>query len=70
MYYSNSQLMSLITEYVRSQRDRDVLKRRLIDGATYESLAAEFNYSTRQMIRIVAKAKKELFDIVTEMSLL
>ena len=61
MEYSNSQLVSFIEEYVHSERDRAILKRRMIDGLTLERLAEEFNYSTRHMKRIVAKARKRLF---------
>lgn len=70
MYYSNSQIIWLITEYVHSERDREILKRNMVDGLTIEKLAEEFNYSPRHMFRIVAKAKEELFKAVSEMSLL
>ena len=60
MEYTNSQLVSFIEEHVHSERDRAILKRRLIDGITYERLAEEFNYSTRQIIRIVAKNVREM----------
>lgn len=58
---SNSQLAMLIDEWVRSERDRKILKRRLIDGICYEPLAEEFDMSVRQMQNIVYKAQKELF---------
>lgn len=58
---SNSQLANLIDEWVRSERDRRILKRRLIDGICYEPLAEEFDMSVRQMQNIVYKAQKELF---------
>lgn len=58
---SNSQLANLIDEWVRSERDRRILKHRLIDGICYEPLAEEFDMSVRQMQNIVYKAQKELF---------
>ena len=63
MEYTNSQMVSYIKEKVHDKTARAILYRRFIDGATYERLAEEFNYSTRQIIRIVAK-------YVSEMSLL
>jgi len=36
------------------------MKRRLVDGLTYERLAEEFSYSPRQIIRIVNKAQATL----------
>ena len=31
--YTNSQMVALIEEYIHSERDRKILKRRLIDGS-------------------------------------
>lgn len=47
--YSNSQVSKAIDEWIHSERDRAILKRRLIDGLTYEALAEEFSMSTRQI---------------------
>ena len=58
--YTNSEITFLIDEYIHSERDRKVLKRRLIDKITIASLAEEFDYSVRHMQRIVSKAEKEL----------
>lgn len=58
---SNSQIEHLIDEWVHSERDRKIIKRRLIDGICYEPLAEEFDMSVRQMKNIVYKAQKELF---------
>ena len=58
---SNSQIPELIDEWIRSERDRKILKRRIIDGICYEPLAAEFDMSVRQMKRIVSKAEERLF---------
>ena len=43
--YTNSQIAALIDEHIHSQRDRAILKRRLIDGICYEPLAEEFDLS-------------------------
>ena len=58
---SNSRLASAIDEWVHSERDRKILKRRLIDGICYEPLADEFGISVRQMKNIVSKAEAKLF---------
>ena len=59
--YTNSQISHLIDEYIHSERDRKILKRRLIDGLTYERLAEEFDLSVRQTKKIVYKCEEILF---------
>jgi len=59
--YSNSQIANAIDEYIHSARDREILKRRYIDGITYEYLAEEFSLSVRQVKNIVYKASDRLF---------
>ena len=54
---SNSQISHLIDEWVKSERDRNILKRRLIDGVCFEPLAEEFNLSVRQIKNIVYKSE-------------
>ena len=58
---TNSQIENLIDEWIHSERDRKILKRRLIDGICYEPLAWEFDMSVRQMKNIVYKAEARLF---------
>jgi len=57
---SRSQLSALIDEWIFSERDRKILKRRFLDGICYEPLAEEFNLSTRQVKKIVAKGQAVL----------
>lgn len=59
--YSNSQISVAIDEYIHNERDRAILKRRLIDGICFEPLAEEFNLSVRQTKNIVYKAQSRLF---------
>lgn len=59
--YTNSQISMLIDEYIHSERDRRILKRRLIDGVCFEPLAEEFGMSERQIRRIVYKLQEQLF---------
>ena len=58
---SNSDLSNLIDEWIRSDRDRAILKRRLIDGICYEPLAEEFDLSVRQIKSIIYKGQDRLF---------
>ena len=59
--YTNSQIAALIDEHIHSERDRAILKRRLIDGVCYEPLAEEFDLSTQRVKAIVYKAENKLF---------
>lgn len=61
---TNSEICGLIDERIRgrnAKRNREILKRRLIDGITYEKLAEEFELSTVQVKRIVYKCESALF---------
>ena len=58
---SNSELEKLINEWIHSERDRKILKRRLIDGICYEPLAEEMGMSVIQIKRIVSKTEAKLF---------
>jgi hypothetical protein len=59
--YSNSQIEKIIDEYVHSKRDREILKRRYIDGILQEPLAEEFNISIRQVQNIIYKHENLIF---------
>ena len=61
MEYTNSQIRDLIDEHIHSERDREILKRRLIDGVCFEPLAEEFGMSVRQIKSIVYRAQVVLF---------
>lgn len=58
---SRTQLETLIDEWIFSERDRAILKRRLLDGIGFEQLADEFDLSVRQTKNIVYKAKDRLY---------
>lgn len=58
---SCSDLSLLIDEWIRSERNRAILKRRLLDGITYEQLAEEFDMSVRQIKNIVYKAEERIY---------
>ena len=58
--YTNSQIAALIDEHIHSQRDRAILKRRLIDGITYERIAEEHDLSTQRVKTIIYTAQQKL----------
>lgn len=59
--YTNSQIGAVIDEYIHSERDRAIAKRRFIDGLCYEPLAEEFDMSVNQIRRIVYKTQDIVF---------
>ena len=58
---SRSEIEAAIDEWILHERDRRILKRRLLDGICYEPLAEEFDLSVRQTKNIVYKAQEKLF---------
>ena len=59
--YSRTELTEAIDEWILNERNRKILKRRMIDGICYEPLAEEFDLSVRQVKSIVYKAQEILF---------
>lgn len=51
----NSVIADNIRERIHKKRDRQILARKLIDGATYETIAEEFDMSPRGVKYIVKK---------------
>ena len=58
---STSDISRLIDEWIHNERNRRILKRRLLDGIQYERLAEEFDLSVRQVKTIVYKNQTWLF---------
>lgn len=58
---SNTELSALIDEWVRGERDRAILKRRMIDRICFEPLAEEFDLSVQRIKSIVYKSQEKLF---------
>lgn len=52
----------MIDEWIFSERDRAILKRRLLDGIIFEKLAEEFDLSVPRVKTIVYKAQERLFS--------
>ena len=59
-HISNSQLSTLINEWVKNERNRKLLKRRLIDGITLEKIAEEFDISVTRTRQIIAETENLL----------
>ena len=57
---SNSEVCYLIDQWIRNERDRAILKDRLINGLTYERLAEKHDMSVRQTKNIVYKSMEKL----------
>lgn len=58
--YTNSEMDRRIAEAIHNERDRQLMRRRLIDGRTYDELSVEFFLSRRQVARIIARARATL----------
>lgn len=56
-----SEIERLIDEWIFNERDRAILKRRLLDGICFEPLAEEFDLSVRHVKSIVYKAQERLY---------
>lgn len=58
---STSDVSRLIDEWIFNERNRAILKRRLIDGIKFEKLAEEFDLSVRQTKNIVYRGERKIF---------
>ena len=59
--YSRSTVSAAIDEWIFNERDRAILKRRLLDGICYEPLAEEFGLPVDRIKQIVYKSQAKLF---------
>lgn len=62
--YSRTEIESAIDEWIvgkNAQRNRNILKSRLIDGLTFEELSEEYDMSVRQIQNIVYKSQEKIF---------
>lgn len=57
---STSELSYLIDEWIFNERNRKIVKRKMIDGITFEKLAEEFDLSVQQVKSIVYKSQAQL----------
>lgn len=60
---TNSQLTNIIDEYVRgfkADRNKSMLKSKLITGMTYEEVAEEYDMSVRQVKYIISNTLQQI----------
>lgn len=55
---SNTDLAAVIDNWVKGERDRKLMKRRLIDCIKLETLAEEFDLSVQHVSTIVSRNNK------------
>lgn len=55
MQYTNSEIERRISEHIHSERDRRIMRLRLIDGITYERIAEVVEMSPRYVRALVHK---------------
>lgn len=53
--------MYRISEYIHREKDRRILRRKLVDGITYEALAEEENMSVRGVQQVVYRHRGAIF---------
>ena len=58
MQYTNSEIERKISEQIHSDRDRRIMRMRLVDGLTAEMIAEQTAMSTVQIYRIIKKCRK------------
>ena len=56
-----SKISHLIDEWIPKERDRQIMKRRMLDGICFEPLAEEFDLSVHHVKTIVYKWKDVIF---------
>lgn len=52
----------IIDEWIFNERDRKIIKRRLLDGILLEPLAEEFDMSVQQIKSIIYKTQKKIIN--------
>lgn len=65
MNLTKSEVERLIEDRIigrNAERNRAIIRRRLIDGVTYERLAEEFDLSVRQVKNIVYRCEDRMFS--------
>lgn len=55
---TRSELARIIDEYIFSQRDRYILKRKMLDDATFDEIANEMDVTTQCVKKRYERAKR------------
>lgn len=64
--YSTDHIVRLIDQYIHSERDRAILKRKLLDNIVFEQMEEEFTLSVRRLKSIVYKGQEKIFRHISE----
>lgn len=64
MSYTNSWFMDQVNEHIHSERDRNILIDRFVNGLTVAELSGKYSMSERQVSRIVRKADVFFFKLM------
>lgn len=60
---TNSELAELISEHIHSERDRQIMRMKLIDGLTYEKIAENVEMSPRYIRSLARKLMTDRLKI-------
>ena len=63
--YSNFDMERAIDEYIHSEKYREILKDKLIDGLSYTEIADKRKITERHAWNIVCKYKNKLFSKIS-----
>lgn len=61
---TNRQWNKLINDWIFSERDREILKGRIIDDMSYDALAEKYELSKIQLVRIVNNHMDKLYRLI------
>lgn len=61
---TNRQWNKLIDDWIFSERDRAIMKRRIIDDKSYDEMAEMFELSKIQLVRIINNHMEKLYRLI------
>lgn len=59
---SRKEIEELIDQWIHNERNRKIMRRRLVDGVRFERLAEEFELSVTQVKNIVYKGRSRILQ--------
>lgn len=59
--YSNDVVAKTIDLWIKGERNREIMKRRLVDHITYERIADEFDMSTRYIKTLIYRLEMTVY---------
>lgn len=58
--HSVSEIAVAIDEYIYNARDREIARRKILNGERFEPLAEEYDLTPRQLCRIIKQARETI----------